>query len=45
MSRAERAARRAEILQAVKDAMITLVLYGMTWTIFMAIIGRMLKIM
>ena len=45
MSRAERAARRIEMLHAIKDAAITLLLYGMIWTVFMVIIGRLLKIM
>lgn len=45
MSKAGRNERRAERLQAIGDAVITLVLYGMTWIVFMMVISKMLKIM
>lgn len=45
MTRSERVERRLAIIHAVKDGMVSLVLYGMTWIVFMMVISKMLKIM
>lgn len=44
MTRSERVTRRVERLHAIEDALLTLLFYGMIWTGFMIVIGRMLRI-
>jgi len=44
MTREEKVTKRVERLHAIEDAIITLLYYGMTWTVFMVIISKMLRL-
>ena len=45
MTRAERIERRLRRLHSVEDAVITVFYYGVVWSVFMVVIGRMFKVM